>query len=84
MRAVKNASGYFPDSYSADAADPRSPRTRTLAEDIGRIMQARILNPAWIGGLKEHGYRGAAEISQMTGYCLWMGRHRGDREGLDV
>ena len=66
VRAVKNASGYFPDSYSADAADPRSPRTRTLAEDIGRIMQARILNPAWIGGLKEHGYRGAAEISQMT------------------
>ena len=66
LRAVKNASGQFPESYSADAGNPENVQTRTMAEDVGRIMQARILNPAWVEGLKQHGYRGASEIAQMV------------------
>lgn len=66
IRTIKNESNHFPKAYSVDVSNPACIRTRTIQEDIGRIMQARILNPAWMEGLKIHGYRGASEIAQMV------------------
>ncbi|MGT2490282.1 cobaltochelatase subunit CobN [Cupriavidus basilensis] len=42
-------------------------RIRTLQEEIGRVIRARVVNPKWIHGVKRHGYKGAFED----------GRHRG-------
>jgi cobaltochelatase CobN len=38
--------------------------TRTLAEQIARIVRGRAANPRWIAGMTRHGYRGAAEIAR--------------------
>jgi cobaltochelatase CobN len=49
--------------YHADLSDPDRPRLRTLAEEVGRVVQGRAANPAWIAGMMRHGYPGAAEMA---------------------
>ena len=49
--------------YHLDATNPDRPRARALTEEVARVVQARAANPAWIAGMKRHGFRGAAEIA---------------------
>ncbi|MBC6436578.1 MAG: cobaltochelatase subunit CobN [Rhodobacteraceae bacterium] len=49
--------------YHFDNTDPSRPRPRLLTEEIARVVQARAANPAWIAGMRRHGFRGAAEIA---------------------
>ncbi|SEM91333.1 cobaltochelatase CobN subunit [Loktanella fryxellensis] len=49
--------------WHLDTTDPARPRARALTEEIARVVQARAANPAWIAGMRRHGYRGAAEIA---------------------
>lgn len=49
--------------YHLDNTDPARPRARALPEEIARVVQARAANPAWIRGMRAHGFRGAAEIA---------------------
>ncbi len=56
--------GGRPALYHADTSRPEAPRTRTLGEEIARVVRGRAANPAWIAGMVRHGYRGAAEIAR--------------------
>ncbi|MEM9975814.1 MAG: cobaltochelatase subunit CobN, partial [Pseudomonadota bacterium] len=49
--------------YHFDNTNPARPRARALSEEIARVVQARAANPAWIAGMRRHGFRGAAEIA---------------------
>ncbi|MCX7567118.1 cobaltochelatase subunit CobN [Sulfitobacter sp. F26169L] len=49
--------------YHLDNTDPANPRARGLSEEIARVVRARAANSAWIDGMKQHGFRGAAEIA---------------------
>jgi cobaltochelatase CobN len=49
--------------WHLDNTDPSRPRARALSEEIARVVQARAANPAWIAGMRRHGFRGAAEIA---------------------
>ncbi|MGV6849279.1 MAG: cobaltochelatase subunit CobN [Marinibacterium sp.] len=49
--------------YHLDNTDPDRPRTRTLPEEISRVVMARAAHPGWIAGMARHGFRGAAEIA---------------------
>ncbi|MBK1636441.1 cobaltochelatase subunit CobN [Rhodovulum adriaticum] len=49
--------------YHLDNTDPARPRTRTLSEEVARVVRARAANPAWLAGMRRHGFRGAAEIA---------------------
>ncbi|MCA3436315.1 MAG: cobaltochelatase subunit CobN [Rhodobacter sp.] len=49
--------------YHLDATDPARPRTRTLREEIARVVRGRAANPGWLAGMMRHGFRGAAEIA---------------------
>ncbi|MEM9636723.1 MAG: cobaltochelatase subunit CobN [Pseudomonadota bacterium] len=49
--------------YHLDNTDPGQPRARALTEEVARVVQARAANPAWIAGMRAHGFRGAAEIA---------------------
>lgn len=66
ISAVKTVSGKNPRSYSTNAADPSHVKTKTVEAETARIMRARICNPLWQNGLKEHGYKGAQEFSAMV------------------
>lgn len=61
--AAKAQTGGKANLYHLDNTDISNPTARTLQEEIARVVHARATNPAWIGGMKRHGFRGAAEIA---------------------
>ena len=68
--AVRSISGKMPMSVIGCSADTAMLRTRTIDEECRYIFRSKILNPKWIEGLKEHGFRGAQEISDMAEYVF--------------
>jgi cobaltochelatase CobN len=56
--------GARPALYHLDTSRPDAPRPRLVAEEVVRIVRGRAANPAWIAGMVQHGYRGAAEIAR--------------------
>ena len=62
--AAATSLGATPALYHADTSNPEAPRTRTVAEEITRVVRGRAANPVWIAGQMRHGYRGAAEIAR--------------------
>jgi len=61
--AAKAEMGGKANLYHLDNTDISNPTARTLQEEIARVVYARATNPNWIGGMKRHGFRGAAEIA---------------------
>ncbi len=53
--------------YYGDTREPGRVRVRDLADEIRRVVRTRLLNPAWIEGMKRHGYKGAGDISKRVG-----------------
>ncbi len=43
---------------------------RTLDEEIGRVVRARVVNPKWIEGVMRHGYKGAFEMAATVDYMF--------------
>src|SRR5690606_4097431 len=60
--AVEHLSGKRPRAYHNDHSRPERPVVRTLEDEIGRVVRARVTNPKWIAGVMRHGYKGAFEI----------------------
>ncbi|WP_375230689.1 cobaltochelatase subunit CobN [Roseobacter sp. S98] len=49
--------------FHLDATDMDHPRSRTLAEEVAKVVHGRATQPDWIAGMRRHGFRGAAEIA---------------------
>jgi cobaltochelatase CobN len=62
--AAAESLGFFPALYSLDTSHSQNPKSRTLHEDVDRLVRGRLTNPRWIEGQLRHGWRGAAEIAQ--------------------
>ena len=67
INAARVISGRDIQNYFGDTREPDKVSVRTLTEEIRRVARAKILNPRWIEGMKEHGYKGAGEISKRVG-----------------
>jgi cobaltochelatase CobN len=52
-----------PAMYHVDSTRIGSPKARTMAEEIARVVRARAANPDWASGMMRHAFRGAAEIA---------------------
>ncbi len=70
VAAVRAASGRDPRAYLGDSADPARVRTRGLAEEIRRVVRARVVNPRWIASMARHGYKGAFELAATVDYLF--------------
>jgi len=68
--AVKSFSGSDPLAILGDSSDPERPKTRTVEEEGRFVFHSRVLNPKWLEGLKQHGYRGAQELSLLFDYAF--------------
>ncbi|NDW03779.1 cobaltochelatase subunit CobN [Jiella pacifica] len=68
--AVEHLSGTRPVVYHNDHSRPERPVVRTLEEEIGRVVRARVVNPKWIAGVMRHGYKGAFEIAATVDYMF--------------
>ena len=67
INAAQVVSGTEIRNYYGDTREQGEATVRTLTEEVRRVARAKILNPKWIEGMKEHGYKGAAEISKRVG-----------------
>jgi cobaltochelatase CobN len=68
--AVRTLSGRQPQVYHNDHSRPESPKVRTLEDEIGRVVRARVVNPKWIAGVMRHGYKGAFEMAATVDYLF--------------
>ena len=68
--AVATLRGVRPTVYHNDHSRPERPVIRTLEEEIGRVVRARVVNPKWIRGVMRHGYKGAFEIAATVDYLF--------------
>ena len=68
--AISTLQGVRPPIFHNDHSRPERPVIRTLEEEIGRVMRARVVNPKWIAGVMRHGYKGAAEIAATVDYLF--------------
>jgi len=62
--------GHRPAAYHNDHSRPERPVTRTLAEEVSKVIRSRVVNPKWIDGVKRHGYKGAFEIIATVDYMF--------------
>jgi len=67
INAARVLSGKEIQNYYGDTREQDRVSVRTLTEEMRRITRGKLLNPKWIEGMKEHGYKGAGEISKRVG-----------------
>lgn len=68
--AVATLSGNEPAVYHGDHSRPETPKIRSLAEELSRIVRGRAANPKWIRGVMRHGYKGAFEMAATLDYLF--------------
>ncbi|MCA1370070.1 cobaltochelatase subunit CobN [Bradyrhizobium sp. BRP14] len=68
--AAEHLTGQRPSIYHNDHSRPEKPVIRSLEEEIGRVVRARVVNPKWIAGVMRHGYKGAFEIAATLDYMF--------------
>lgn len=68
--AIEHVAGIRPKVYHNDHSRPEKPVIRSLEEEIGRVVRARVVNPKWIEGVMRHGYKGAFEITATVDYMF--------------
>ncbi|QIL70782.1 cobaltochelatase subunit CobN [Diaphorobacter sp. HDW4B] len=68
--AATHLSGKQPALYHGDHANPHHAKVRSLSEEIGRVVRARVTNPKWIAGAMRHGYKGAFEMAATVDYLF--------------
>ena len=66
--AIKKMSGINPKIYHGDLSKFRNSKINKLSMEIDRVIRTRVLNPKWINGMKDNGYKGAFEFSATLDY----------------
>lgn len=67
INAARVISGKEIRNYYGDTREQGEVGVRDLADEIRRVVRTKLLNPRWIDGMKEHGYKGAGEIGKRVG-----------------
>ncbi|WP_308719621.1 cobaltochelatase subunit CobN [Komagataeibacter xylinus] len=64
MAAAAHLLGNTPRLVHGDTSRPDAPRLRGTVQEVARVVRGRLANPAWLAGMRRHGYRGAGEIAR--------------------
>lgn len=67
-------------SIMGDSSDTKRTKVRHTQEELRHVYRSKIMNPKYLAGLKEHGYRGAAEIASNAELLLGWGATSGFSE----
>jgi len=68
--AVHRVRGEAPALWFADHSRRERLRIRPLSAEIDKVMRSRMLNPRWIDGMQEHGYKGVFEMAASLDYLF--------------
>jgi len=76
--AAKNLSGKSPKTYYGDTRDPANVSVTDFADELRRVVRAKLLNPKYIQGMKAHGYKGAGDMNKRIGRVYGFGATTGE------
>ncbi len=68
--AVTLEKGEAPSTYFGDHSRPEQPRVKTLKEELLKVYRSRVVNPKWMAGMRDHGYKGAFEMAATMDYLF--------------
>ena len=68
--AVNTIKGSQPETYFGDHSRPENPKVKSLKEELLKVFRSRVVNPKWIQGMREHGYKGAFEMAATMDYLF--------------
>ena len=68
--AVSKVSGKTPSLMFADHSRRERLRIHSLDREIDKVVRSRLLNPRWIEGMKQHGYKVAFEMGASLDYLF--------------
>ena len=60
---MNRVSGKDPKLFFADHSRSERLRIHRLDREIDKVVRSRMLNPRWIEGMKQHGYKGAFDTN---------------------
>ena len=75
--AAKAFSGRSPKTYYGDTRDPANVSVTDFADELRRVVRAKLLNPKYIEGMKAHGYKGAGDLNKRIGRVYGFGATTG-------
>ncbi|MEO6879507.1 MAG: cobaltochelatase subunit CobN, partial [Mycobacteriaceae bacterium] len=67
---VRSLTGTAPAAYIGDSTRPEAVKTRSLGEEVARVVRSRVVNPRWIEAMRRHGYKGAFELAATVDYLF--------------
>ena len=70
IAAVRAIKGSAPRSYCGDSTDRTRVVMHSVQEDAKRIFRSESINPKFIEGLMQHGYKGAADMANMLAHSF--------------
>ena len=73
IAAVRSCSGKKPHAYEGDSSDRSRIKVRTVEAAAKRIFRTETVNPKFIEGLMQHGYKGAADLSNRVAVSFQWG-----------
>ena len=68
--AVESSGGQRPQLWFGDHSRRERPRLHRFEKELDKVMRSRLLNPRWIEGMKQHGYKGAFEMGASLDYLF--------------
>ena len=68
--AVTTQKGEQPTTYFGDHSRPENPRVKSLKEELLKVYRSRVVNPKWLKGMRDHGYKGAFEMAATMDYLF--------------
>ena len=68
--AIEASSGKSPELWFGDHSRRERPRLHRLERELDKVMRSRLLNPRWIEGMQQHGYKGAFEMGASLDYLF--------------
>lgn len=68
IAAVRSIRGSAPRSYCGDSTDRSRVTMHSVQEETKRLFRSEAINPKFIEGMMKHGYKGAADLSNMVAH----------------
>ena len=57
-------------SYMGDGSDPDKVKIKDSKQELQFVYRSKALNPKYIEGLKQHGFRGVSEVTNLTEFTF--------------
>jgi cobaltochelatase CobN len=68
--AVESLTGQAPQLWFGDHSRAQRPRLHRLEREFDKVLRSRVLNPRWIEGMQQHGYKGGFEMAASLDYLF--------------